>query len=52
MQAHFNAWKASRASSESNTHSNIPTGSLPGQVFIQLLGNPCKAFYKLPDNGL
>ena len=26
----------------------LSTGSLPGQVFIQWLGNPCEAFYESP----
>ena len=48
MQAHFNAWKASRASSESDTHSDFLLAPSLAKVFIQWLGNPCEAFYELP----
>ena len=48
MQAHFNAWKASRAFLESDTHSDFLLAPSPAQVFIWWLGNLCKTLYEPP----
>ena len=49
MQACLKALKGSRASSESDTCSDLTFYWLPpNQVFIQWLGNQCEAFYESP----
>ena len=47
MQARFNAWKAPRAFSDSDTCSDFLLAPSPA-MFVQLLGNPWKAFYEPP----
>ena len=46
IQACFKAWKASKASSDSGTHSVFSAGSLPGHVFVQWLSNPFEVLYE------
>ena len=48
MQAHFKAWKASRASSDRDTHSDFLLAPSTHQVLIQWLGNLCKIPNELP----
>ena len=48
IQACFKAWKASKVSPYSDTCSDFLLAPSLSQVFIQWLGNLCKALYELP----